>query len=95
MAVFDDTRPWAEKLALYRDYLRRDGNSVPAPNKLVAEFATVPEAEPLRAECTHFIECCRDRRAPRTDGAEGERVLRVLHAAQSSLDRDGEAANLG
>jgi UDP-2-acetamido-3-amino-2,3-dideoxy-glucuronate N-acetyltransferase len=95
MAVFDDTLPWAEKLALYRDYIRRDGNTMPAPNKLVAEFAVVPEAEPLRAECTHFIECCRDRRAPRTCGAEGERVLRVLHAAQSSLERDGEAANLG
>lgn len=94
MAVFDDTRPWAEKLAVYRNYLRRDGASVPAPNKLVPEFVAVPEAEPLRAECAHFIECCRDRQSPRTDGAEGERVLRVLHAAQSSLERDGEAETL-
>ena len=94
MAVFDDTRPWAEKLALYRNYLRRDGAAVPAPNKLVPEFAAVPEAEPLRAECAHFLDCCRDRSAPRTDGAEGERVLRVLHAAQSSLERDGEAETL-
>lgn len=94
MAVFDDTRPWAEKLALYRDYLRRDGTAVPTPNKLVPRFVNVPEAEPLRAECTHFLECCHNRRAPRTDGAEGERVLRVLHAAQSSLERDGEAAPL-
>ena len=92
MAVFDDTRPWADKLALYRNYLRRDGTALPAPNKLVPEFVALPEAEPLRAECAHFLECCRDRRTPRTDGAEGERVLRVLHAAQSSLDRDGEAA---
>lgn len=94
MAVFDDTRPWVEKLALYRDYLRRDGTAVPVPNKLVPEYAIVPEAEPLRAECAHFLACCHDRRAPRTDGAEGERVLRVLHAAQSSLERDGEAATL-
>lgn len=94
MAVFDDMRPWAEKLALYRDYLRRDGTAVPAPNKLVPEYAIVPEAEPLRAECAHFLECCRDRRTPRTDGAEGERVLRVLHAAQSSLEHDGEAETL-
>ena len=94
MAVFDDTRPWAEKLALYRNYLRRDGDAVPSPNKLVPEYATVPEAEPLRAECAHFLECCRDRQAPRTDGVEGERVLRVLHAAQSSLESDGEAVSL-
>lgn len=94
MAVFDDTRPWAEKLALYRNYLRRDGDTVPAPNKLTPEFAAVPEAEPLQAECAHFLDCCRDRSAPRTDGAEGERVLRVLHAAQASLDRAGAAFSL-
>lgn len=94
MAVFDDTRPWAEKLAIYRDYLRRDGDAVPAPNKLAPEYAVVSEAEPLRAECAHFLDCCRDRSAPRTDGAEGERVLRVLQAAHSSLERDGEAMTL-
>jgi UDP-2-acetamido-3-amino-2,3-dideoxy-glucuronate N-acetyltransferase len=94
MAVFDDTRPWAEKLALYRNYLRREGDAVPAPNKLVPEYAVVPEAEPLRAECAHFLQSCDDRSAPRTDGAEGERVLRVLHAAQASLERDGEAMTL-
>ena len=94
MAVFDDTRPWAEKLALYRNYLRRDGDTIPALNKLAPEYAVVTEAEPLRAECAHFLECCRGRQAPRTDGAEGERVLRVLHAAQSSLGSDGEAVSL-
>jgi UDP-2-acetamido-3-amino-2,3-dideoxy-glucuronate N-acetyltransferase len=94
MAVFDDTRPWAEKLALYRNYLCQEGDTVPAPNKLAPEYAAVPEAEPLRAECMHFLDCCRDRSAPRTDGAEGERVLRVLHAAQSSLESDGDAVTL-
>lgn len=90
MAVFDDTRPWAEKLTLYRNYLNRSGDALPAPNKLVPEFPMVQEAEPLQTECAHFLACCRDRRAPRTDGQEGERVLRVLQAAQASLERDGE-----
>jgi len=51
----------------------------------------VVESEPLRNECQHFIECCLDRRAPRTDGREGLRVLSVLQAAQRSLDDDGES----
>ena len=35
-------------------------------------------SEPLRNECLHFLECCRDRAKPRTDGREGLRVLQVL-----------------
>ncbi len=94
MAVFDDTRPWPEKLALYRDYLRRDSDGSPMPGKLDPEFVAVPESEPLRAECAHFIDCCQSRTIPRTDGAEGLRVLRVLQAAQASLDQDGEAQRI-
>lgn len=93
MAVFDDTKPWAEKLALYRGAVAF-GPQGPAPVKVVPEYATVPEAEPLRAECAHFLDCCRDRAVPATDGAEGLRVLRVLQAAQSSLDSRGTAVRI-
>lgn len=86
MAVFDDTKPWSEKLALYRGVVEHGLNG-PAPNRVVPEFAAVTESEPLREECRHFLDCCRDRTAPRTDGAEGLRVLRVLQAAQASLER--------
>jgi UDP-2-acetamido-3-amino-2,3-dideoxy-glucuronate N-acetyltransferase len=47
----------------------------------------------LQNECRHFIECCAERRLPRTDGLEGLRVLSVLQAAQRSLDSDGEGVN--
>jgi UDP-2-acetamido-3-amino-2,3-dideoxy-glucuronate N-acetyltransferase len=91
IAVFDDTRPWNEKLLLYRQYLTWANGKVPTPSKAKAEPVLVPEAEPLRAECQHFLTCCQERRAPRTDGAEGLRVLQVLQAAQQSLEHDGEA----
>jgi UDP-2-acetamido-3-amino-2,3-dideoxy-glucuronate N-acetyltransferase len=93
IAVFDDTKPWAEKLVLYRHYLTWADGQVPTANKAVAEPVTVPESEPLRSECQHFLECCAQRRVPRTDGREGLRVLSVLQAAQRSLDADGEAVN--
>lgn len=92
LAVFDDTKPWAEKLALYRDYYET-GPAGPQPRKAPAQFATVTEAEPLRAECEHFLHSCRTRTTPRTDGAEGKRVLDVLQASQASLD-SGQTVNL-
>jgi UDP-2-acetamido-3-amino-2,3-dideoxy-glucuronate N-acetyltransferase len=91
MVVFDDTRPWAEKLVMHRQYLTWMDGQVPTPNKAVGEPVSVPEAEPLREECAHFLACCRERRIPRTDGLEGVRVLQVLQAAQLSLNRGGEA----
>jgi UDP-2-acetamido-3-amino-2,3-dideoxy-glucuronate N-acetyltransferase len=91
MVVFDDTRPWNEKLVIYRHYLTWTNGQVPTPNKSSGEAIVVPEAEPLREECLHFLTCCADRRSPRTDGREGLRVLQVLQSAQESLELDGEA----
>lgn len=91
MVVFDDTKPWAEKLTLYRDYLTWTQGQFPTANKMKGEAIVVDESEALRNECEHFLQCCATRRTPRTDGHEGLRVLSVLQAAQKSLDGDGEA----
>lgn len=93
MAVFDDTRPWASKLVVHRDYLTWSEGRTPTPNRAEGTAVAVPEFEPLRRECEHFLQCCHDRATPRTDGAEGIRVLQVLKSAQSSLDDDGEAVD--
>jgi predicted dehydrogenase len=45
--------------------------------------------EPLRLECQHFVECVRTRRRPVSDGDDGLRVVRVLCAAQRSLESNG------
>ena len=90
MAVFDDTKPWAEKLVFYRHYLTWTDGRTPTPNKAKGEPVEVPESEPLRNECQHFLDCCRERVAPRTDGREGLRVLQVLQMAQRSLEHDGD-----
>ena len=94
MVVFDDTLPWPGKLLLHRNYLTWANGQDPMPSKTRGEPVVVTESEPLRAECAHFLECCDQRRTPRTDGAEGLRVLRVLEAAQQSLENDGEAVSL-
>jgi UDP-2-acetamido-3-amino-2,3-dideoxy-glucuronate N-acetyltransferase len=94
MAVFDDTKPWHEKLAVYRNPVTWDTAGRPQPNKVAPEYVVVPEAEPLREECRHFLDCSAQRSAPRSDGAEGLRVLRVLQAAQASLEQDGVAQSI-
>jgi UDP-2-acetamido-3-amino-2,3-dideoxy-glucuronate N-acetyltransferase len=89
MAVFDDTKPWNEKLILFEQYLTWEHGFIPTPNKKTAVALEVEQKEPLKEECQHFLQCCKDRSSPRTDGLEGLRVLDVLQAAQKSLDSDG------
>ncbi len=84
MAVFDDREPWESKLSLYAHRVDwRDG--LPEPVKADAQAIPLKAEEPLEAECRHFLECVATGATPRTDGREGLRVLRVLHAAERSL----------
>ncbi|MFZ5761925.1 MAG: Gfo/Idh/MocA family oxidoreductase [Thermodesulfobacteriota bacterium] len=85
MAVFDDTVPWDQKLLLYPHHVEWRDNA-PLAIKGEGEPVIVPKDEPLRAECAYFLECLAQRTPPRTDGAEGLRVLQVLNACQRSLE---------
>lgn len=88
MAVFDDTHP-QNKLVVYPHRIEWV-NRVPVAHKAEGEVVALPAAEPLRTECLHFLECVRDRRQPETDGENGLRVLRVLHAAGQSIREHGQ-----
>ncbi|MCD6570981.1 MAG: Gfo/Idh/MocA family oxidoreductase [Deltaproteobacteria bacterium] len=89
MAVFNDTSPWGEKLLLYPHNINwKQGQ--PVPDKKEALKEDVPQIEPLRAECEHFIECIKTRGTPITDAKEGIDVLKVLKASQESLNNNGK-----
>jgi predicted dehydrogenase len=45
--------------------------------------------EPLERECRHFVDCIAQGKRPLTDGHSALRVVRVLEAAQKSLENDG------
>jgi predicted dehydrogenase len=66
----EDSRSWGE-------YIARSGD-VFSPR--------IPNSEPLRIECEHFVECIRTGATPRSDGHSGLRVVRVLEQLQRSLD---------
>lgn len=91
LLVFDDTKPWEEKMVLYRQPVTWSKGAIPEVNQQEGEFVVISQGEPLREECSHFLECCKKRSIPKTDGKEGLRVLKVLQAAQASLTEGGEA----
>ncbi len=51
-------------------------------------------AEPLLEECSHFIDCIKTNRRPRTDGGWCREIVRTLEAGQKSMKKNGELINL-
>ena len=83
MLVFDDTKSWQEKLALYPFKVVSSKNLINLQNSNV-QYVKITEEEPLKNECQHFIDVVEKDIQPLTDGAEGLRVLKVLSAASRS-----------
>jgi UDP-2-acetamido-3-amino-2,3-dideoxy-glucuronate N-acetyltransferase len=85
-AVFDDRAGWQDKLLVFdHQIVYRDGR--PWSVKAQAERFDIPECEPLREECAHFLNSVRYGTPPRTDSAEAIRVLAVLDAAGRALGK--------
>lgn len=80
MAVFDDTQPWNTKLQIFPQYGVMKGDEV-SLEKGEAYYVSLPEAEPLKIECQYFLDLISGTVSPRTDGAEGNKVLKVLSSA--------------
>jgi predicted dehydrogenase len=53
------------------------------------EEQPVAEAQPLRAECEHFLDCVRSGSRPRTGGAEALQAVQIVEACQQSLAAGG------
>jgi len=88
MAVFDDTKP-EQKLVLYPHKIEWV-NRQPVAQRAEGEVVQLSAEEPLQVECSHFLDCVSDRTTPQTDGENGLRVLRVLHAAGQSVRDQGQ-----
>ena len=96
MATFDDMAIEG-KLTVYDKGFDQDSraraSTSPAP--ATSSRPPIPNVEPLRVECEHFLECVRTGRRPRSDGASGLRVVRVLEELQRSLDTSARVAGAG
>jgi predicted dehydrogenase len=86
MATFDDMaierkltvydKGFDERTDSWGEYIARSGAST-SPR--------IAPTEPLRLEVEHFVECIRTGAVPRSDGASGLRVVRVLEGLQAQL----------
>jgi predicted dehydrogenase len=89
MVVFDDAKPWHEKLALYRHTVNVEHEATTIKMADVKHLQ-VNESEPLRNECQHFMDIVSTGTPAITDANEGMRVLKVLSAAALSQYRNQE-----
>lgn len=55
----------------------------------------VPATEPLRVECQHFADCIAEDKTPLTDGRHGRKVVRILEAAQESMNNGSCPVEVG
>jgi predicted dehydrogenase len=98
MIVFDDMQA-AEKVRIYDKSaeVKRSVDSYEEAISLRTGDILIPKisgGEPLRAECQHFIDAIANDTVPRSDGADGLRVVKVLEAGSRSLARGGQPVNL-
>jgi len=87
MATFDDMRlegkitvydkGFDQSTSSYGEYITRSG-SILSP--------AIDNTEPLRSECSHFVDSVRQGSQPLSNGSSGLRVVKVLEQLQSSLD---------
>ncbi|MEA2311120.1 MAG: hypothetical protein QOE28_1088, partial [Solirubrobacteraceae bacterium] len=75
VTVYD--KGFDESSSSYGEYITRAGD-IYSPR--------VPNREPLRLECEHFVEAVANGTRPRSDGEAGLRVVRVLETLQQRLD---------
>lgn len=74
-AVLNDTQV-ENKLALHS--LTRDG-------RMVVEYPSYDDIEPLHAECEHFLQCLATGERPRTDANNAYQVVRILADVERRL----------
>jgi len=98
MVVFDDMES-SEKIKIYDKGADSPGKYVSYGDSITLRIGdiNIPKIdmkEPLKIECQHFLECIRENKCPLSDGADGLRVVRVLEAAEKSMENYGALMKL-
>ncbi len=94
MLVYDDVS-LHEKIKIFDK-----GIDAPAEYETFADFhlsyrygdihaPRIEEQEPLKIQCSHFVECILNRSTPATPGASGATVVTVLEAMTKSISQNG------
>ncbi len=100
MIVYDDMEP-SEKVKVYDKGIVIKPGDIDSVYKTIVDYRTgdmvapkLSHHEALAVEAKHFLECVRQRSTPIADGKAGLRVVRILEAAQASLQSGGKVIAL-
>lgn len=100
MLVYDDTQP-AERVKLYESSVNVGELDPEMTYRMNVQYrtgdVTIPKLDPreaLRVEVEEFARACRTGEPPTTDAGAGTRVVRLLEAAQRSIDSGGGKVSL-
>jgi len=99
MIVYDDLEP-LEKIKIYDK-----GVNVPPHFDTFAQFQYsyhygdvyspyIKQEEPLKIECSHFLDCIRSGKPSESSGEKGLQVVRILEAANKSLKNSNISVNV-
>jgi predicted dehydrogenase len=96
MMVFDDIET-SEKLKVYDSGVSIKHDNEDGEYRMQVDYRTgdmvspaLANREALQSEVEHFLRCIDRQEKPLSDGQGGLAVVRVLEAAQRSLERNGE-----
>lgn len=95
MIYYDDTNA-VEKIKIHDKSVdnKFDIGEVTISNTIYREgdvhIPYLPSIEPLRLECSDFIESIKNNKRPKTDGAIGLKVVKVLEAIEKSASTGGD-----
>jgi predicted dehydrogenase len=99
MAVYDDISE-SEKVRIYDKGLVNtidDNGAATWPPHYRYGDVNIPfisNAEPLKLECSHFINCIIEGKQPKSDGWAGLKIVSILDAANKSLMNGGQREKL-
>lgn len=54
----------------------------------------IDTSEPLKVECSHFIDCIKSSKKPRSDGRVGLKIVKILEAVDKSLKSGGKIVKI-
>jgi predicted dehydrogenase len=100
MIVYDDLDP-REKVKVYDSGVSIEHRDVEGQHRMMVQYRAgdmyspaFANQEALKSEVEHFIRCIDGREKPKSGGEAGLAVVRVLEAAQRSLDAGGKRVEL-
>jgi len=99
MIVYDDLEP-SEKVKVYDKGVSLNEGSEGVYQMLVSYRSGdmwaphLATTEALKNEASHFIDCITNGKKPQTDGEMGLRIVKILEAADKSLDNRGQPVQI-